>query len=119
MQTAISNVRHSFPTNTNGFCPSSSTGTGTDPFTIDNESVDVWCVWSINEGSSASRVVTLSAYPSTQCGATSCSGNPYLQAEVTFNDFSSLNVNNCISSTPTTCGTSMTINSWVVRPDLS
>ena len=120
-QAAIWNIRYSYPSSaTPGFCPSSS-GTNTHPLVLDNESIDVFCNFtSINEGSTASRVVNVSAYPAAQCGATSCNGIPFVQAEVTFNDFSSLDSNDCKpAGNQTTCGTGQTVIFWEVQHGLT
>jgi hypothetical protein len=119
VQTATWNVRYNYQATGNEFCPSSDPGTGTDPFTTLNPQIDVWCSVTTNEGSSSSRVVTFSAYPASRCSATTCSGQPYVQSEVTFNDFSSTNVNDCSSSITTTCGSGETVDTWVVQPGLS
>lgn len=116
VQTATSNLRSGYQGTSSGFCPSSDPSTSTNPFTLDNQSIVVWCDISTNEGSSNSRVVTLSAYPAAHCGATSCSGSPYVQSKVTFDDFSSTNVNDCNSASPTTCGSGESVDSWVVQP---
>jgi hypothetical protein len=83
------------------------------PFTINNWDFTVTCTLSsIDEGSINSRVVIVNTF---------LSGNPkaVLQAQVTFNDFASppSDKNDCNTApTPTTCGTGMTVNSWVVQP---
>jgi hypothetical protein len=126
---AITNIRYTYPTSaTPGFCPNSGSQASTSPYTINNVSIDVWCVYNvINSGQSPnSRVVTLSAYPSTDyCGSTLCNGadQPYLQAQVWFNDFAQINgsnANNCQpSQAQTTCGTGMIVYSWVVQQGLT
>lgn len=119
IQIATWNIRYSYQGTGSGFCPTSDSSTSTDPFTLDNEAIDVWCTITTNEGSSDSRKVTLSAYPVADCSPTGCSGSPYIQSEVIFNDYSSTNVNECSSTTTTTCGSGQTVVSWVVQPGLS
>jgi hypothetical protein len=85
--------------------------------TIDTNTVTVWCsvVWT--PSSPNTRVVTFSACLTTVNGVattpTGCATTPGLQAVVTFDDYSSSNPvatqNACIA----TCGTSMTVNSWI------
>lgn len=82
------------------------------PFTINTWNFTVTCtLTSVDEGSINSRVVTVSTF---------LNGNlKVLQAQVTYNDFASppSDKNDCSTSpTPTTCGTGMTVNSWVVEP---
>jgi hypothetical protein len=119
MQTAISSIRYSYPASTSGFCSS-----GTDPYSLNNWNVDVTCTTTVNQASSASRIVTISAYPqSAFCGATLCNAGtkPLIQAQVTFDDISGYPkyTNDCLSTTSpqTTCGFGMTVNSWVVQPN--
>jgi hypothetical protein len=76
----------------------------------DNQSVNVWCSTVWTPGSqTTTRQVTISACPTTlaSCSAT----NPYLQAVVSFVDYGPGSI---AMPTPctTTCGSSMTVNSW-------
>jgi hypothetical protein len=122
-QTAIWGIRfqyQSFPSWT-------SCGSTTDPFeppgvpSIDNWRIDVFCVNPPGTSGGGTRVVTVNAYlPSAVCGSTPCSGAaPLVSAQVTFNDYSGppANAMDCApSKAQTTCGTGMSVNSWVVRP---
>jgi hypothetical protein len=62
--------------------------------------------------SGVTRVVNFYA-----CTAASCtSGNAVLQAQVTFDDYSVTNSYSCSPGGPTsTCGTAMTINTWILK----
>jgi Tfp pilus assembly protein PilX len=81
------------------------------PYTLDGATIAVTCTTTVNPASSASRVITFTALgPGSKV---------LIVAQVTFDDFSiSFNKNDCLASTPspTTCGSGMTINSWVVTP---
>jgi hypothetical protein len=114
-QVAIWNIRYVFPASqTPGFCAG-----GTDPFTINGEAIDVWCnITSLSPASSKSRVVVLTAFLAGQCGSTSCTGNPFVRAQVTFDDISPTTLSNqCTSTTvQSSCGSSMSVDSWIVQP---
>jgi hypothetical protein len=91
---------------------------GTSPsVNIDGEFIEDWCKTVPGTGSlSATRVLTVSAcqVPSAT-GLPSICTNPFLVATVTFNDFTTPgNVDNC-STTGASCGTAMTLKSWVVK----
>jgi Tfp pilus assembly protein PilX len=128
IQVAMWNMRYTFPSSTAaGFCPSQADQPSTDPFTpngqsLDGQSIYVWC-GGITVGAQ-SRSLTFYAYPASNCQAT-CTGNAYIQAHVTYNDLGgtqsgSNNMQYLCSSTSTaTCGTGMTVDSWVVEPGLS
>jgi hypothetical protein len=118
-QTAMSSIRYSYPSSLSGFC-----GSSTDPFSLNGWSIDVTCTTTnLAPQSSASRMVTLNAYQqSAFCGSSLCNpaSPPLIQAQVTFDDISSYPkfTNDCLSTTSpqTTCGTGMTVTSWVVQP---
>ena len=132
IQAAMWNMRYTYPSNlAAGFCPATlSWQVNTDPFTpgpdsssLDGQPIIVWCGATTLEGQS--RQLTFYAYPASQCGTGSCSGNAYVQAQVTYNDLGGTDSgsNNgqykCNSSTTTTCGTGMTVNNWIVLPGLT
>jgi hypothetical protein len=101
-QAQMSSMRYTYATT----CP------GT-PYTLDNESIVVTCTATLNPASSASRIVNFSASPQGHSSAV------LIAAQVTYDDFSSsFNKNDCLASTPspTTCGSGMTVNSWVINP---
>jgi hypothetical protein len=80
--------------------------------------IDIWCSTVFNPTSAATRVVTLTACGSAQ--PTCSQANPYLTVVVTFDDYSSTNLfvstsSPCTPATSTSCGTSMTINSWTFK----
>ena len=102
IQTQMNSMRYSYATTCSG-----------SPYTLDTESIVVTCTTTVNSASSASRVVQFSASPQGH------SSTVLIAATVTYDDFSSsFNTNNCLASTPspTTCGSGMTVNSWVVNP---
>jgi hypothetical protein len=102
VQAQMSAMRYSYATS----CPGS-------PYTLNNQTVVVTCSVTVNPASSASRVATFTAAPQGQ------SSLHLITAQVTYDDFSSsFNKNDCLPSTPspTTCGSAMTVNSWVVNP---
>jgi hypothetical protein len=127
LQVAIANTRYAYPSSTSGFCPNTSSQANTNPFTIDGVAVTVWCTTSFNPSTCpagvgvCTRQETLSAYPAAQCTSTSCPGNGwYVQAVVYFDDFSSSSVNDCTpSGAQTTCGSTMTVYSWVVESSVT
>lgn len=83
------------------------------PYTLDGVSISVTCTATVNPASSASRVISFTASPQGQ------PSHVLISAQVTYDDFSStFNANDCLASTPspTTCGASMTVTSWVVEP---
>jgi hypothetical protein len=80
---------------------------------LNGASIVVTCTTTTNPASSASRVVTFTASPQGH------SGTKLISAQVTYDDFSSsFNTNDCVASTPSprTCGSGMTVNSWVLNP---
>jgi len=84
------------------------------PYTLDGSSIVVACTAPANGINGASgRTLIFTAYPQGQ------PSDVLITANVTFVDYSStFNTSDCSASTPNpkTCGTGMTINSWVVRP---
>ena len=83
------------------------------PYSLDGVSIVVTCASTVNPASSASRVINFTAHSQGQ------SSSDLIAAQVTYDDFSStFNKNDCLASTPspTTCGSGMTVNSWVVAP---
>ena len=83
------------------------------PYALNGVSIVVTCTVTANPASSASRVINLTASPQGQ------SSKVLIAAQVTYDDFSSVfNKNDCLASTPgpTTCGSGMTVNSWVIAP---
>jgi hypothetical protein len=132
IQVAAANTRSEYPSSallssTGGFCPndSSQQQQTTNPFTMDGQNVVVWCNASTNlaqcpkvQGlaiSDCTRVETLSAYLQSECTSTQCTGQPYVQSEVVFDDYSSQNINDCVAGgLDTTCGGTMSVYSNVV-----
>jgi len=96
------------------------------PFSMDAVSVDVWCTTVFNPPTCptgvgiCSRQETLFAYPAAECTSTSCSGSWFVQAVVYFDDFSSSKVNDCSpSGAQSTCGSTMSIYSWIVHSSVT
>jgi Tfp pilus assembly protein PilX len=84
-------------------------------FTLDSQALEVFCNTALAPTSAATRVVTLDTCPSSESQST-CTANPYLQAIVTFNDYSNANSYHCTSATDeATCGTGMSISSWIIQ----
>ena len=118
---ALQNVRYNFMIATlNASPPAPCWTTSPSPslLSLNSQSVDAWCSTSWATGSTESRVDTISVCLST-VSAASCAQSPLLQVIVTFGDFEkTTGISSCSpqstakSSTTTTCGTAMTINSW-------
>jgi hypothetical protein len=123
IQVATANTRYVYPaTTTPGFCPNTASQPSTDPFTIDGQGIKVWCAQTVNPTNcpitDCTRIQVLSAYPASQCTSTSCLGNPYVQSEVIFDDntsSSTTSYDDCTATgARTTCGSTMTMYSYVV-----
>jgi hypothetical protein len=116
-EVAMWNTRYSFTSAT----ASPVACSGTNPSVLINgQYFEVWCSTVPNPGTSNTRVVTFLACPLTAAaassGLTSVCPQPSLQAVVTFNDYNDLNVDQCLSaSVQGSCGTGMTLNSWIVK----
>ncbi len=114
IQVAIANTRYTYTANSTGeFCPSTASQQSTQPMTLNNASIDVWCVVSTTTCPIAfcTRVVTMSAFPSAQC-TMSCTGNPYVQTEILYDDITSGTANDCSpAGAQTTCGSTMVVYS--------
>jgi Tfp pilus assembly protein PilX len=85
---------------------------------IDGEFIEDWCSTVPGTGSlSATRFLTVSAcHLPSATGLSSICANPFLVATVTFDDLTNPgNLHNCSTVTVTSCGTAMTLNSWVVK----
>ena len=113
---AIQSVRYSYnPFTTTGLC----TPGATTSLTINNTSVEVYCSGTINIFSGSTRTVTFFACPVGQ-SASVCTAGPIVTAQVVFDDYTNPTspakpVRTCnITSGTTTCGTSLTIKSWIV-----
>jgi hypothetical protein len=126
VQVAIANTRYTYPSNTGlALCPNSSTQQSTNPFTIDTVSVAVTCQTTLDPTCPSSigictRQETLTAYPAADCTSTSCTGNYFVQAVVYFDDYSSSSANDCNPlGAQTTCGSSMSIYSWIVASSVT
>lgn len=118
---ALQNVRYNFMLATlNASPPAPCWTTSPSPslLLLNSQSVDAWCSTSWTTGSSEKRVDTISVCLSS-LSAASCAASPLLQVIVTFGDFEKTTgisscspVSTAVSSTTTTCGTTMTINTW-------
>ena len=77
---------------------------------ISGVAISVDCIGTLSK-SDQTRVVDFFACLSTGCSAS----NAILQAQVTFDDYSTTDSYTCNTSATTTCGTGMEINSWVIN----
>jgi hypothetical protein len=108
---AIWNSRYSFTSGTTACA-------GTSPsINLNGVYIEDWCS---TTSTASSRIVTISACKLTQTqagtGLSTACANPILQAKVTYNDYNDSNVDACISATVEgSCGTAMTLDSWVVK----
>ncbi|MDE3108231.1 MAG: hypothetical protein KGJ42_08770 [Acidobacteriota bacterium] len=118
---ALQNVRYNFmaPTlNASPPAPCWTTSPSPSLLSLNNQSVDAWCSTAWTTGATQSRTVTISVCLST-LSASACAVTPLLQVIVTFGDFerttgiaSCSPVTTAVSSTTTTCGTTMVVDSW-------
>lgn len=116
-EVAIWNTRYSFTSAATGITPCAGTNPSVE---INGQYFEDWCSTVSNPGTSDTRVVTLSACPLTaqevtNGGLASICAQPSLQAVVTFNDYNDLNVDQCTMSVQGSCGTGMTLDSWIVK----
>jgi type II secretory pathway pseudopilin PulG len=84
-----------------------------EPVTINNVSMQVQCTQAqYNPASGVTRVINFYACHTGTCSAS----NALLEAQVTFDDYSVANAYSCtyLGST-STCGTAMTVNSWILE----
>jgi hypothetical protein len=103
MQAQMASMRYTYATTCSG-----------TPYTLDGANIVVTCTATVNPASSASRVISFTASPQGQ------TSDVLISAQVTYDDFSSsFDKNDCLPSTPspTTCGSGMTVTSWVVTPN--
>jgi hypothetical protein len=125
IQAAIANTRYEYPSSASpSFCPNSSGQpmNGSNPFTIDNQAIVVWCVTSTDLThcpiSACTRMETLYAYAcssTTTCPADPTQEKPYVQSEVVFDDYTAENYNDCNpAGAETTCGSTMTVYNNIV-----
>ncbi len=108
METAIQQVRYSSTA-----CPSSGLS-----FPVNSVTIEISCSPNpqTEGGTAASRVVTFTACPSTVFSITNGVGactTPYLQAVVTYDDYANSSQIATSAACSTTCGATVTINSWV------
>jgi hypothetical protein len=113
-EVAIQSARYSYtaptadPTN-----PPACPDTG-PTVTIDGVAIDVWCSTVWVPSSFKTRTVTFSACLASVT-ASACAASPYLQAVVTFDDYSSLRYLANSAPCTSTCGAGMTLSRWVVK----
>lgn len=79
---------------------------------INGYTMSAWCSTVFNPTSTATRVVTFSVCLST-ASASACAASPLLQAVVTFDDYPATGGVVNSGACTTTCGETMTINSWL------
>jgi hypothetical protein len=82
--------------------------------TSGGQAVSVWCSTVWNPTSTTTRVVTMAACPSTTTGS-ACAASPLLVTVVTFDDYPTPQGTPTSSECTSTCGTVMSIDSWVWR----
>jgi len=82
--------------------------------TIGGNTMSVWCSLVWTPQSASTRVETFSTCQTSE-SESSCTADPYVQAVVTFDDYPSPIGVATSSACAATCGTGMTINSWVVQ----
>jgi len=112
-QVEIQELRYGYtaPTSTPYNC---TPGPGSS-ITINQQAISVYCTIVFNPQSPSTRVATLSACLASVAQAT-CVSSPFLQATVSFDDFSFAGTFGCSSaSNQTTCGTGMTLTSWIIN----
>jgi hypothetical protein len=113
VQLEIEIIRYSYRSATAS--PVTCTPGGAASVTLDGEAIAVYCSVVLNAASASTRVVTFDACPSNE-SPNACTANPFLQAIVTFDDYGSSDVDHCISpSNEATCGTGMTLSSWILQ----
>lgn len=120
-QVALQNVRYNFMSQTlNASPPDPCWTTSPTPslLLLNGQSVYSWCTTSWSTGTVQGRVVTISTCLSS-ISAASCAQSPLLQAVVTFGDYQKnygfATCNPVAVPSPsgsTTCGTTMTVNTW-------
>jgi hypothetical protein len=118
VEVALQHVRYYFDVQTLNAAPPQPCWT-TSP-TMSQESfnaqaVSVWCTTNWSPLSANTRVVTFYACPSTTT-ATACALAPSLQAVIDFDDYpNTISASNCLPGNggpSSTCGTTLTIQSW-------
>jgi hypothetical protein len=86
---------------------------GGSTYTQNTQTVSVFCTVAHNFGA-VTRAITYNACDSSM-SSSACVANPYLKAVVTFDDFANPTIDHCVSTADeTSCGTTMTIASWVI-----
>lgn len=88
---------------------------GTSSVITSSVAVEVYCSGSVNVWSGSTRVVNFYACSSGTLQGP-CTSTPVVRAQVTFDDYSTANAYHCGAgaANPMTCGSGMTINSWIV-----
>jgi hypothetical protein len=112
VQMEAQTLRYSYEAATSSF--TTCTPGGGSNITMNGVSISVYCNIVENPDSAATRVVTFDACSSTE-SESACVIAPYLQAVLSFDDYSENNVYGCISlSDQVTCGTAMSIDGWTL-----
>lgn len=123
VQLEIQNLRFSYEatnaTATNctpgNAAPVSSTAT----FALNSVNVSVFCAYVSTPSIAQSRLITMYACEedaSIYVTAANCVANPFLQVQVSFNDYTVTDKNQCTSSSnQISCGTSMNVVYWLVN----
>ncbi len=110
MEVAIQNVRYS-----SNSCPSTYSPIPIpNPNPVNDVTMDIWCSTVTQPTLAKTRIVTLTACTDSTRLANTCSqAKPYLTVVVTFDDYSTSDQFVITPTCSTTCGTTMTIDSWV------
>jgi hypothetical protein len=109
---AIQNVRYN-PNDCTLSMPTIDIPTDANPG--DDQVVQVWCTSIPNASSAVTRQVTFSACTASQISAGCSQANPFVQAVIDFDDYSFVQLIANPGPCTATCGSSMTVVSWVVK----
>jgi hypothetical protein len=109
---AIQNVRYN-PTDCTLSMPTIHIPTDANP--SDDQVVQIWCTSVSTPSSSVTRQVTFLACTESQISAGCSQATPFLQAVIDFDDYSNLQLIANPGPCTATCGSSMTVVSWVVK----
>jgi hypothetical protein len=129
VEVALQNVRYNFAVQTLNAVPPQpcwTTSPSVSQVPLNGQSVSVWCTTNWSPLSPNTRVVTFYACLSNFSGtptlaamntaATACALNPLLQAVIAFDDYpNTISASNCppgSGGSSSTCGTTLTIQSW-------
>ncbi len=121
-QLEIQNLRFSYQatnaTATNCTPGNASPVASTATFTLNAVKVSVFCTYVSTPTIAQSRVITMYACEedgASYVGAAACVAHPFLQTQVSFNDYTITDKNQCTSNAnQISCGTSMNVAYWLI-----